>query len=232
MRWASWSSGSGRIARADRGQPPQENREDQQRIERDDERGNRDCRDRDDTGDPVEQAVGTDRRQAAKRNADDDRPPQAQEGQRQGVRQLFPDDGSDRPARPDIDAQVAGHGIEQELEVLHHEGLIEAHPDAECLAHLGRRARPERDAGRVAGHQMDCRQEEQHGQADDQHREAEAAKDVERHRIETNFLRLRRQPNHKTRPRREPQAANSRARPNGRVGTRLDLSRRHCGRHG
>ena len=153
-----------RLARTDRRQPSQGDREDQQRVERYHERRHRDRADGDHPDRPVDPAAAMGRREAAEHDAERDRPAEAERGQGERVRQGLEDDRRDAPVRPDVDPEIAPEHTADEVHELHWYRLVEAHARDQLCLHLGRGARPERDARRIARHQVD--HAEQHGHRD------------------------------------------------------------------
>ena len=120
-------------------------------------------------------------RQAAERHADQKRGRQRRHAEDQRVRQRLHDQRRDRPVGPDVVAEIAGERVAEELDDLPPHRLVEAHALDQHLLQLGRGARPERDARRIAGNEEDGRIHRDHDEDEDQETETDALEGVGEH---------------------------------------------------
>src|SRR5258708_21915400 len=107
------------FAGADRRQPVERDGEDEKRVERDDEGRHRDRCDGENAAHPVEPGATADRRPAAQRDAEHDRPTDAAGGQHDRIGQGFEDNLAHLAVGKHIDAEIAAEDSRKEGDELY-----------------------------------------------------------------------------------------------------------------
>ena len=128
-------------------------------IDGDDEGRHGDHRDREHGRDPVEQRARIHRREAAERNADEDRPAHGAEDEGEGVGQQRQDDVQHRLLAQHVIAEIAGEHGAVEAQQLDIEGLIQPHALAQGLDQGWICPRTQGDGEGIAGDDVDHQEE-------------------------------------------------------------------------